>query len=195
MTIRFLLNGEPQSVDAPPTTTLLDWLREQKGLTGTKEGCNEGDCGACTVMVTDEPAPARSTPASCSCRSFTARRTHGGGHRRPRGAAPPRAAGDGRAPRQPVRLLHAGLHRLDGNGASERAHRPRRPAGRQSLPLHRLRPHHPRRRGRRRTGRARLDEERCRKPKGPRLHFSRNTHRGTRAPRDADIGRRTRRLV
>jgi xanthine dehydrogenase small subunit len=53
MTIRFLLNGEPQSVDAPPTTTLLDWLREQKGLTGTKEGCNEGDCGACTVMVTD----------------------------------------------------------------------------------------------------------------------------------------------
>jgi xanthine dehydrogenase small subunit len=54
MTIRFLLNGEPQAVDAPPTTTLLDWLREQKGLTGTKEGCNEGDCGACTVMVTDE---------------------------------------------------------------------------------------------------------------------------------------------
>jgi xanthine dehydrogenase small subunit len=54
MTIRFLLNGEPQSVDAPPTTTLLDWLREQKGLTGTKEGCNEGDCGACTVMVTDD---------------------------------------------------------------------------------------------------------------------------------------------
>src|SRR6056297_2758905 len=54
MTIRFLLNGEPQAVDAPPTTTLLDWLRETKGLTGTKEGCNEGDCGACTVMVTDE---------------------------------------------------------------------------------------------------------------------------------------------
>jgi xanthine dehydrogenase small subunit len=54
MTIRFLLNGEPQAVDAPPTTTLLDWLREEKRLTGTKEGCNEGDCGACTVMVTDE---------------------------------------------------------------------------------------------------------------------------------------------
>jgi xanthine dehydrogenase small subunit len=54
MTIRFLLNGEPQAVDAPPTTTLLDWLRETRGLTGTKEGCNEGDCGACTVMVTDE---------------------------------------------------------------------------------------------------------------------------------------------
>ena len=53
MTVRFLLNGEPQEVSAPPTTTLLDWLRETRGLTGTKEACREGDCGACTVMVTD----------------------------------------------------------------------------------------------------------------------------------------------
>ena len=52
--IRFSLNGETVEVDAPPTTTLLDWLREVRGLTGTKEACNEGDCGACTVMVSDE---------------------------------------------------------------------------------------------------------------------------------------------
>ncbi|SFF04944.1 xanthine dehydrogenase small subunit [Sulfitobacter brevis] len=54
MDITFLLNGESVSLhDIPPTTTLLDWLREERGLTGTKEGCNEGDCGACTVMITD----------------------------------------------------------------------------------------------------------------------------------------------
>ncbi|MDJ0627788.1 MAG: xanthine dehydrogenase small subunit [Rhodobacter sp.] len=52
--IAFLLNGDLVRLsDVTPTTTLLDWLREERGLTGTKEGCNEGDCGACTVMVTD----------------------------------------------------------------------------------------------------------------------------------------------
>ena len=56
--IEFLLNGNPVSIDDPdPTGTLLDWLRESRGLTGTKEGCNEGDCGACTVMVTDAGGP------------------------------------------------------------------------------------------------------------------------------------------
>ncbi|EPX86386.1 xanthine dehydrogenase, small subunit [Rubellimicrobium thermophilum DSM 16684] len=54
MKIAFSLNGERVTAEAPPTRTLLEWLREERRLTGTKEGCNEGDCGACTVMVTDE---------------------------------------------------------------------------------------------------------------------------------------------
>jgi len=53
--IAFLVNGTPVCVEgANPTQTLLDFLRIDRGLCGTKEGCNEGDCGACTVMVSDE---------------------------------------------------------------------------------------------------------------------------------------------
>ncbi|MBU2991856.1 xanthine dehydrogenase small subunit [Octadecabacter sp. 1_MG-2023] len=53
MIVTFLLNGEIVEVDTPPTQTLLDYLREARDLKGTKEGCNEGDCGACSIMVTD----------------------------------------------------------------------------------------------------------------------------------------------
>ena len=50
--IRFILNGETVEIsNLPPNTTLLNWLRYQRCLTGTKEGCAEGDCGACTVAI------------------------------------------------------------------------------------------------------------------------------------------------
>jgi len=49
--IKFTINGQPHTVWACPMERLLDVLREQLGLTGTKEGCGEGECGACTVMI------------------------------------------------------------------------------------------------------------------------------------------------
>ena len=55
----FTLNGKETDVAAHPMKRLLDVLREECGLTGTKEGCGEGECGACTVLIDGEPV--------CSC--------------------------------------------------------------------------------------------------------------------------------
>lgn len=51
--IRFFHRGRIVSVSSAPTRSVLQWLREDEGNTGTKEGCNEGDCGACTVVVAE----------------------------------------------------------------------------------------------------------------------------------------------
>ncbi|MFW5679187.1 MAG: 2Fe-2S iron-sulfur cluster-binding protein, partial [Pseudomonadota bacterium] len=56
MRVRFLLNGEVREVDASPSRMLLGWLREEAGLTGSKEGCAEGDCGACMVALGEPDA-------------------------------------------------------------------------------------------------------------------------------------------
>ena len=57
--IGFLLNGKSVISMARPTTRVSDVLRGDFGLTGTKVGCNAGDCGACTILLDDEPV--------CSC--------------------------------------------------------------------------------------------------------------------------------
>jgi carbon-monoxide dehydrogenase small subunit/xanthine dehydrogenase small subunit len=49
--VQFVLNGKSADVRAHPMKRLLDVLREECGLTGTKEGCGEGECGACTVLL------------------------------------------------------------------------------------------------------------------------------------------------
>lgn len=54
VTVSFLLNGTPQTVETHPMRRLLDVLREDLHLTGTKEGCGEGECGACSVLLNNQ---------------------------------------------------------------------------------------------------------------------------------------------
>jgi carbon-monoxide dehydrogenase small subunit len=54
-TYHFTLNGHPVQVHAPPMRRMLDILRENFGLIGTKNGCGEGDCGACTILIDGDP--------------------------------------------------------------------------------------------------------------------------------------------
>ena len=62
MQIRFIVNGDPHEVDVPGMRRLLDVLREDLGLTGTKEGCGEGECGACSVILDSQVVDACLVP-------------------------------------------------------------------------------------------------------------------------------------
>ena len=54
MKIHFRLNGEPREIESPPDRRVLDLLREDLGLTGSKESCGSGECGGCTILVDGE---------------------------------------------------------------------------------------------------------------------------------------------
>ena len=55
--VEFTVNGDPREILVNPGETLLDVLRDDLGLTGTKKGCGKGECGACTVILDGEAVP------------------------------------------------------------------------------------------------------------------------------------------
>jgi aerobic-type carbon monoxide dehydrogenase small subunit (CoxS/CutS family) len=63
-TLSLMINGAPRRVEAPPEESLLSVLRNRLGLTGTKYGCGEGQCGACTVLLDGRPARSCRTAVS-----------------------------------------------------------------------------------------------------------------------------------
>lgn len=72
MKIRLTINQVERELEAPPLTRLLDALRGPLGLTGTKEGCGEGECGSCTVLLDGEPVNACLVPiGQCDGRALT----------------------------------------------------------------------------------------------------------------------------
>jgi len=77
--LQFTVNGSECTVTVEPLARLLDVLRDQLGLTGTKEGCGEGECGACTVLVDGVAVNSCIVPA-CQVRGRDVATIEGPGH-------------------------------------------------------------------------------------------------------------------
>ncbi|HEY2745378.1 MAG TPA: (2Fe-2S)-binding protein [Polyangia bacterium] len=86
MKTKLHVNGKKRTVDAPPMKRLLDTLREDLGLTGTKEGCGEGECGACTVLI-DGAAVNSCLVPTCQADGCEVRTVEGLAHGDPKDAA------------------------------------------------------------------------------------------------------------
>jgi xanthine dehydrogenase YagS FAD-binding subunit len=141
MDLDLTINGARHRLAADPRATLLDVLREELGLAGTKRGCNHGQCGACTVLLDGRRVLSCLTLAA----SVRAPVTTIEGLAPPERAAAPDAAGLSRPRRAAMRLLHA---RPDSQRHRLRCGRPRRQRGggaggdeRQPVPLRRLPEH------------------------------------------------------
>ncbi len=94
MNVRFLVNGDPVELDVPGMRRLLDVLREDLGLTGTKEGCGEGECGACSVIVDSHLVDACLVPI-CQVDGHTVRTVEGLGRPAADAAAADAASDEG----------------------------------------------------------------------------------------------------
>jgi len=87
MTVQFWVNEERVELDVPGSRRLLDVLREDLGLTGTKEGCGEGECGACTVLLDGQVVDSCLVPV-CQVDGHSVTTVEGLGVRRPSLATP-----------------------------------------------------------------------------------------------------------
>ena len=187
--ITLTVNDTPHRLTVDARTTLLDALRDRLHLTGTKRGCDLGQCGACTVLLDGRRINA------CLMLAVMARGHTHHHHRRPVARRPAASAATGlhRTRRLPVRLLHAGPDHV-GGGADRRGPRhvrcdDPRAYERQYLPLRCLHQHR-RCRARRRTTRTRRATPRARTCRAtPRAR----THRRDIARQDRRVARHARR--
>ena len=103
MLLTLTVNGRLQELDVDPDETLLDVIRERLHLLGTKEGCLEGECGACTVLIDGGPID------SCIVAALAVDGADGDDHRRRRVSRRrplPVTGGDAASRRSAVRVLH-----------------------------------------------------------------------------------------